>query len=88
MNRDKLYSRALLIVMCRRDVAKCVEEFSLYNSVARILDKDEYEGEDCSVENACELEAMYSPFSLKDLKVAVGESLELAEKELNDERSS
>lgn len=83
MYREKLYNRAILIAMCRRDDSKCIEEFSLYNSTVKLLvcmDSDS----DFELDLGMEAQAKMSPFSLKQLKDAYYEAKELARKELRD----
>ena len=38
LNRDSATERAILIAMSQRDMEGCVEQFTLYNSVCKVLE--------------------------------------------------
>jgi hypothetical protein len=99
LNRDSATERAILIAMSQRDMEGCVEQFTLYNSVCKVLEASSVmiqlakgvkqpHFENCShstLRTKAVMETWHAPFELPELRDAVAGALLLARKELKDE---
>ena len=93
--KEKIVTRALLIVATAAYGSGCAEEFQLYNSCAHCLDIEEgrlslKRKYDCNsvlpkLKENIYFQTAVAPFTLKEIRKAVADALWQARKELCDE---
>lgn len=98
-NRERVTERAIQIVETQRDMGRCAEEFTLYNSAHHALDASlqmilltsslgeaNFENRSVScLRTTCITESWRSCWTCSDIRKAVADALKLAKKELSNE---